>query len=210
MQLHSAPDLPTKHLLQISELSGSPQQDYEAERAPERSHRTSPPLGGSTALPNALFDALLPTLSDSQLRVLLVVARSTLGWKEGAGRKERDWLSHAQLQKRTGRSGAPVSRAIDALVKRDLLVVQDEAGMGKGSASERRALRGNLFFRLGDGLLAGSALPDSAPHVATNHRATTLQTKDEGDDEGGENVLSPFSVVLSPEENTPNHPSSLL
>jgi len=166
---------------------------------------------GSTSLPNAVFDALLPTLGDTELRVLLIVARSTLGWKEGSGRKGRDWLSHAQLQRRTGRSGAPVSRAIDTLVKRGLLVVQDEAGRGKGSASERRALRGSLFFRLGDGLLAGvGALPYPAPRVATAQRVTTLQTKEEASDKEEENALSPSSIVLSPEENTVNDPSSLL
>ncbi len=114
--------------------------------------------GGTTALPNALFDALLPTLGDTELRVLLVVARSTLGWKQGTGRKERDWLSHRQLQKRTGRSGAPVSRAIDSLVRRGLLLVQNEAGQEQTSAAGRRAARSNLFFCLSERVLGDSVI----------------------------------------------------
>ncbi len=109
---------------------------------------------GTTALPNALFDALLPSLGDTELRVLLVVARSTLGWKEGAGRKERDWLSHAQLCKRTGRSNTPVSGAIDSLTRRGLLQVENETGEGLPTPSLRRAARSRLFFRLGSALLA--------------------------------------------------------
>lgn len=129
--------------------------------------------GGSTALPNALFDALLPTLGDTELRVLLVVARSTLGWKDGSGRKTRDWLSHAQLQKRTGRSGAPVSRAVDSLVKRGLLEIEDESGRPQHSARQRRALRSRLFFRLGNGLLEG-ALPYPSGVLAHHEGAQIL------------------------------------
>ncbi len=131
--------------------------------------------GGTTPLPNTLFDDLLPHLSDTELRILLIVARSTLGWKEGNGRKERDWLSHAQLQRRTGRSGAPISRAINSLVHKGLLVVQDEGGTMRSSARERRALSSRLFFRLGDGLLEGALLhPSGASAIG---RDTALQSK---------------------------------
>lgn len=77
--------------------------------------------------------------------------------------------------------------------------------MGKGSASERRVLRGSLFFRLGNGLLAGvDALPDfSRGYDPTRHHFTN---------EGGEDrerALSPFSIVLSPDESPLNTLSSL-
>lgn len=175
---------------------------------PERPAFLTP--GGSTPLPNALLDTILPTLSDTELRVLLVVARSTLGWKEGRGRKGRDWLSHSQLQKRTGRSGAPVSRAIDTMVKRGLLVVQDEAGSARATARERRALRSSLFFRLGDGLLGSAALPGALPcscgTQAIQPLPTTLESKDE---EEAETALAPLAASHRPFEGAVDNPSTL-
>ncbi len=133
---------------------------------------------GTTALPNALFDALLPTLSDTELRVLLVVARSTLGWREGNGRKERDWLSHAQLCRRTGRSNTPVSSAIDSLVQRGLLLVQNEAGEPLTTPAQRRAARSRLFFRLGPALLAPPPTAETAGpkdhRFATRHKTAAV------------------------------------
>ncbi len=120
---------------------------------------TSPAIASANALdrttpvPNALLDTFLPHLSDTELRVLLVVDRSTLGWKDGTGRKRSDWLSHRQLQTRTGRAGASVSRAIESLVRRGLLVVEDGAGQARSSAHSRRATRGRLYYRLSDTLL---------------------------------------------------------
>ena len=169
----------------------------------EPQHKTI--LTGSTPLPNALLDALLPTLSDTELRVLLIVARSTLGWKEGAGRKGRDWLSHAQLQRRTGRSGAPVSRAVDALVRRGLLVVQDEAGRERHSARERRALRSNLFFRLGDGLLQ-NALPYSSRSQLVQPLPTVLESQD-GDGQEQE-ALAPCTLESEDESDHDGVPPS--
>ena len=110
-------------------------------------------LDRTTPVPNALIDAFLPHLSDTELRVLLVVDRATLGWKEGVGRKKSDWLSHRQLQARTGRAGASVSHAVEHLVRRGLLVVEDGDGRARDSAASRRAARGRLYFRLGDALL---------------------------------------------------------
>jgi hypothetical protein len=102
----------------------------------------------TTPVPHWLLDQVMPLLSDTELRVLLVVTRSTLGWREGEGRKESDWFSHRQLQARTGRSSAAVSRAIDGLVKREMLVVTNAVGEPLASASARSRARGRLFFRV--------------------------------------------------------------
>src|SRR4051812_27572085 len=79
-------------------------------REPQKAKSPSA-LDRTTPVPHWLLDEAMPLLSDTELRVLLVVTRSTLGWREGEGRKESDWLSHRQLQARTGRSSAVVSRA---------------------------------------------------------------------------------------------------
>ncbi len=144
-------------------------------------------LQGTTPVPNVLFDTFLPRLSDTELRVLLVVNRATLGWKQGTGRKESDWLSHRQLQARTGRAGASVSHAIEALVRRGLLLVQDARGRARDSAHSRRATRGRLYYRLSDALLT----PDQAnsseergnhpPATATQSAIRTARGEEEGE-----------------------------
>ncbi len=157
-------------------------------------------LQGTTPVPNILFDTFLPLLSDTELRVLLVVNRATLGWKEGTGRKESDWLSHRQLQARTGRAGASVSGAIERLVRRGLLVVQDGSGGLRDSARSRRAARGRLYYRLSDALLA----PDQAHaseergnlRSATATHSTTRTARIEEEGERGHAEISTSLVPL--------------
>lgn len=119
-----------------------------------------PFTSGAIPLPNAAIDEFMPCLRDTELRVLLVVLRQTLGWREGDDLggwrfKRRDWISHSQLCKRTGRSGDAVSAAVDALVQRRLIAVENEAGVALDSPSERRRALGRLYFRPGDMWITG-------------------------------------------------------
>lgn len=101
-------------------------------------------------LPAYLLDAVMPSLKDTELRVLLVVARSTLGWKDPVtgGRKERDWISHAQMRRRTGRAGAAVSKAVADLAGKGLLDVLGERGEALGTARRRQLYGGRIYYRL--------------------------------------------------------------
>ena len=83
-----------------------------------RSH----PLANTTPFPNGLFE-LMPSLKDSEWRVLCLIVRQTWGWKEGDGRKHSDWITQKQMMRRTGRSSEALSRAVDALVRRGLIEV---------------------------------------------------------------------------------------
>ena len=87
-------------------------------------------IAGCVPIPNRLFDEVLPTLTDTELRLILVVMRATLGWREGSDSggwryKRRDWLTHRQLVRRTGRSSASISSAIQSLVVAGLIRVED-------------------------------------------------------------------------------------
>lgn len=110
-----------------------------------------PLAGGAVPVPNALFDEWLPLLSDTEARVILVTIRATLGWRQsgGSGYRSRDWLSHAYLCRRTGRQSEAVSRAIQGLVGRGLLTVEDAAGTPLATADMRRRSLSRLYFRLG-------------------------------------------------------------
>ncbi|MCX6378050.1 MAG: replication protein [Armatimonadetes bacterium] len=104
---------------------------------------------GSTPFPNYLIDEEMPRLSDTEWRIVCVLARQTLGWKGEEGRrKARDWLTHSQLKERTGRESAAVCRAIQSLLDKRLIVVEDSDGKPLLTAQQRQFKMGRLYFRL--------------------------------------------------------------
>lgn len=85
----------------------------------------------TTPVPNILFDIFLRELQGTELKVLLIIIRQTLGWRGAVGsrgRKELDWISSGQLQKKTGCSRRAISAAIESLVCKELILVYDTIG----------------------------------------------------------------------------------
>ena len=102
-----------------------------------------------TAIPNILIDEVMPTLKDTEWRLLCVIARQTLGWSEKNGkRKPRDWMSQSQLIARTGRNSAALSAALDVLVRENLIECQAENGESLLTPQKRRQHRGRVYFSL--------------------------------------------------------------
>jgi hypothetical protein len=133
-------------------------------------------LAGTTPVPNHLLDEVMPRLSDTQLRVLLVVVRSTLGWQVGNRRKEKDWISHRQLQARTGRSSAVVSRAVAGLVAQGMIRVTDANDRELADTSQRSRNRGHLFYSLGPKSLISPEEP-TTPHGDRNRISGDSKSK---------------------------------
>lgn len=100
-------------------------------------------LTNATPVPNLVIDDLMPRLRDTEFRLLLVVLRQTWGWH-----KERDWLTHSQLKRRTGRSSAALSKAISVLVRANLILVRNRSGEILETATERRREQASLYFSL--------------------------------------------------------------
>ena len=96
------------------------------------------------SIPSAILDRWMPKLKDTELRVLLLVARQTIG-RSG---KEVDWLAHSQLRKRTGRASEAVSAAVDSLIQKGLLEVVTLTGERLPTPEARRFHRGVLLYRL--------------------------------------------------------------
>ncbi len=109
----------------------------------------------SAPFPNHLLDVEMPRLSDTEWRVLCVLVRQTLGWRDEVqgSRKLRDWLTHSQLKKRTGRESAAVSRAVQSLLTKRLIVVEDSEGKPLRTPQQRQRQLGRLYFRLHSRLL---------------------------------------------------------
>ncbi len=135
--------------------------------------------GGTTSVPNDLLDRVMPTLRDTELRVLLVVVRQTLGWQDGPNpsrRKERDWLTQSQLMRRTGRASEAVSAAVDGLVRAKLVEVQDRWGRPLVTPAERRRSLGKLYYRLQSELGENSlGLPESEDAKPNTTKETVTQ-----------------------------------
>src|SRR5580700_7787068 len=115
---------------------------------------STPQLAGFVPVPNYLFE-VLPSLADTEIRVLFVVVRNTIGFREssptgGTTFRSRCWLAHSVLQEKTGRSSAAISQSIQGLISRGLIVVENERGLPLATADERRRNMGKLYFRLGD------------------------------------------------------------
>ncbi len=153
---------------------------------------------GMTSVPNDLLDRVMPTLRDTELRVLLVVVRQTLGWQDGpdpSRRKERDWLTQSQLMRRTGRASEAVSAAVDGLVRAGLIEVQDKWGRPLVTPAERRRFLGRLYFRLQSVLGEnGLCLPESE-HAKPNTTKETETQKYRAERKNGDNsVEKPFVI----------------
>ena len=135
---------------------------------------------GTTPVPNNLLDRVMPTLRDTELRVLLVVVRQTLGWQDGpdpSQRKERDWLTQNQLMRRTGRASEAVSAAVDGLVQARLIEVQDKSGRPLVTPAERRRFLGKLYYRLQPELGQNSPYLPESEHAKPNTTKETVTQK---------------------------------
>jgi len=111
-------------------------------------------IPNSTQIPNKIINGWLPKLTESELKVLIIVARQTLGWiedKETGMRKREDWMTQKQLMKKTGLSQWGVTAAIKGLVKKDLIEVRDKEKIILETAEKRRQAgrkHKKIFYRL--------------------------------------------------------------
>ncbi|MCD9187204.1 MAG: replication protein [Pyrinomonadaceae bacterium] len=69
-----------------------------------------------TKIPNSVFDVYLTKLSESELKIYLLIARYTIGWN-----KKWVWLANSQLAKNCGLSETSVRSAIKSLISKKLL-----------------------------------------------------------------------------------------
>jgi biotin operon repressor len=104
----------------------------------------------TTPVPNVIFDKYLRELSSSELKVLLVVIRQTLGWADHRGmfgRKETDWISGSQFKQKTGCSKRAINYAISGLIKKGLIEIHDEKGYSLDHPLDRKG-KSRLFYNL--------------------------------------------------------------
>lgn len=84
---------------------------------------------GYTRMPNALLE-LLSLLPDAECRVLIVIARKTIGWQ-----KVCDVISYSQLTDATGMSRQGVINGVESAVKRGI-IKREPSGHNNGFCYE--------------------------------------------------------------------------
>ncbi len=150
-------------------------------------------LPNTTQIPNALFDQEMIKMKDTELRVVLIVARKTLGWLidiETGMRKRDDWISKSQLVKFSGRSNKSLASALTKCISQDWIEARDISGNLLDTATKRRAVGqgGKIFYRLGKKFLPSAEecknYTASKEHgknylAKTTHYKTNLYTKEE-------------------------------
>lgn len=101
----------------------------------------------TTQVPNVLFDFHLPKLTESELKLLLVVIRQTNGWidKRTGKRKTRDRISHGQFIQKTGLSRRVISKTLQTLVDKGLVNVTDTRGLSLHKAEDRKGMT-RIFY----------------------------------------------------------------
>jgi hypothetical protein len=92
----------------------------------------------TTMIPNAVFENL-HTLSEKELKVLLIILRQTIGWvtKDGK-RKSRDWISHRYFIIKTGLSRKSITQAISLLIKKGLVRAETTSYQKLEKSNERK------------------------------------------------------------------------
>ena len=109
-------------------------------------------IPNTTPTPNELYNGEMKKMNDTELRVVLVVTRATLGWvidKETGMRKEEDWISQKQLKEKTGRSNKAIGLAIQRCINMGWIEARDKEGNFLDTP-EKRERKKMIFYRLGN------------------------------------------------------------
>jgi len=126
-------------------------------------------IPNTTQTPNIIFNGLMREMTDTELRVVLIVTRATLGWildKEKGVRKEQDWISHSQLKQKTGRESGALSKAINSCIQKQWIEARDKDGNVLDTKIKRRGK--NIFYRLGPAILLKTSSESEEVYVTSS------------------------------------------
>src|SRR5688572_7208832 len=101
-----------------------------------------------TQVPDELFDVLMPTLADAELRVLLYIIRRTFGFKRDADAISLSQMVHGittrdgrVLDRGTGLSKATVARGLKGLREQGIIIARRHSSAERGHEATSYRLR---------------------------------------------------------------------
>lgn len=137
----------------------------------------------TTQVPNVILDDWMPKLKDTELRVLLVVIRQTLGWiedKKTGKRKEKDWISRGQLMKKAGRGHTAIAKAVEELTKKRLIEALDGQGNRLETPQDRQKHGERIYYRFNTFKPPASLFETTFPQSGKGKSRGNLSTKRKG------------------------------
>lgn len=106
-------------------------------------------IPNTTPTPNWLYNGEMKKMNETELKVVLLVTRKTLGWFDPMTneRKTQDYISQSQFMDFTGQSNRAVATAINICVKTGWIIAKDKMG-NLCDTPEKRARR-KIWYQLG-------------------------------------------------------------
>ena len=108
----------------------------------------------NTRIPNIILDDFLCEMGDTSLRIVLIVARKTIGFlidPKSNERKKSDWISRSEFSRLTGRKGQAISHAIETCISHGWIEARDSSGIFLNTPDDRSGRK--IFYSLGDKIL---------------------------------------------------------
>ena len=134
----------------------------------------------STPVPNIIFDQYLPILKPTEVALLFVIIRQTIGWinPDTKRRKQTDWITGYQLRQKTGYSRRAISSALDSLTQNGLIKIYDGGGRELNTPEERKGKMRLLYaFHTPLYAIAGENRPTCAKSAQDMRKFCAQQKK---------------------------------
>lgn len=109
-------------------------------------------IQNTTPTPNELYNGEMRKMNDTQLRIVLIVTRATLGWEADpitGMRKKEDWISQRQLIEKSGRGSSAISHNVNICIKNGWIEARNKNGDLLNTPQKRERNGGKIFYRLG-------------------------------------------------------------
>lgn len=106
-------------------------------------------IPNTTPTPNWLYNGEMKKMTETELKVVLLVTRKTLGWFDPMTheRKTQDYISQSQFMEFTGKSNRAIATAIQVCVKTGWIIAKDRQGTLCNTPEKRR--RRKVWYQLG-------------------------------------------------------------
>ena len=135
----------------------------------------------TTHVPNEVFDKWLAILTESELKILLVIIRQTYGWidRYTGRRKLRDRITRTQFMMKAGLSARIVSKTLNSLLKRGLIQISDENLKPLIYSSDRKG-KFILLYSINPGNLMAETREQSYPRLGNGsaYNKTNIKLKE--------------------------------
>lgn len=107
-------------------------------------------IPNTTPTPNWLYNGEMKKMNETELKVVLLVTRKTLGWFDPMtqDRKTQDYISQSQFIEFTGQSNRAIATAIQKCVNNGWIIAKDREGK-LCNTPESRARR-KVWYQLGN------------------------------------------------------------